>query len=49
MGSLSWREQVKSHRSRRLVGFGSWGGKRVRHDLVTKQQQLGGSSLCGLD
>ena len=48
-GSLSWREQVKSHRQRRLAGFSSWGGKRVRHDLVTKQQQLGGSSLCGLD
>ena len=29
----------KSHRQRNLVGYSKWGHKRVRHDLVTKQQQ----------
>ena len=29
----------KSHGLRSLVGYGPWGGERVRHDLVTKQQQ----------
>ena len=24
---------------RSLVGYKAWGGKRVRHDLATKQQQ----------
>ena len=29
----------KSHGQRGLVGYCRWGHKRVRHDLVTKQQQ----------
>ena len=29
----------KSHGQRSLVGHGPWNLKRVRHDLVTKQQQ----------
>ena len=29
----------KSHGQRRLVGYSPWGQKRVRHNLVTKQQQ----------
>ena len=28
----------KSHGQRRLAGYGPWGCKRVRHDLVTDQQ-----------
>ena len=28
-----------SHGQRSLVGYRPWGRKRVRHDLVTKQQQ----------
>ena len=30
----------KSHGQRSLVGYSPWGRKRVRHDLVSKQQQL---------
>ena len=29
----------KSHGQRSLMGYGPWGHKRVRHDLMTKQQQ----------
>ena len=29
----------KSHEQRSLAGYGPWGGKRVRHDLATKQQE----------
>ena len=29
----------KSHGQRSLAGYTLWGGKRVRHDLATKQQQ----------
>ena len=29
----------KSHGQRSLVGYSPWGRKRVRNDLVTKQQQ----------
>ena len=29
----------KSHGQRGLVGYSLWGGRRVRHDLATKQQQ----------
>lgn len=29
----------KSHEQRSLVGYSPWDGKRVRHDLATKQQQ----------
>ena len=29
----------KSHGQRSLVGYSPWGCKRIRHDLVTKQQQ----------
>ena len=29
----------KSHGQRSLAGSSSWGHKRVRHDLATKQQQ----------
>ena len=28
----------KSHEQRSLVGYSPWGHRRVRHDLVTKQQ-----------
>ena len=28
----------KSHGQRSQVGYSPWGGKRVRHDLTTKQQ-----------
>ena len=31
----------KSHGQRSLVGYSPWGRKRVRHNLATKQQQLG--------
>ena len=30
----------ESHGQRSLAGYSPWGPKRVRHDLVTKQQQL---------
>ena len=30
----------ESHGQRNLVGYSPWGCKRVRQDLVTKQQQL---------
>ena len=30
---------VKSHGLRNLAGYSPWGCKRVRHNLVTKQQQ----------
>ena len=30
----------KSHGQRSLVGYNPWGHRRVRHDLVTKQQQI---------
>ena len=29
----------KCHGQRSLAGYSSWGCKRVRHDLATKQQQ----------
>ena len=29
----------KSHGQRSLAGYSPWGCKRIRHDLVTKQQQ----------
>ena len=32
---LAWR----SHGQSNLVGYSSWGRKRVRHELTTKQQQ----------
>ena len=32
---LAW----KSHGQRSLLGYNPWGGKRVRYDLATKQQQ----------
>ena len=47
-GSSPWRRKWqptpvflpgKSHGQRSLVDYSSWGGKRVRHDLATKQQQ----------
>ena len=31
----------KSYGQRSLVGYSSWGHKRVGHDLATKQQQIG--------
>ena len=41
-----WKRQTtpafllgKFHRQRTLVGYSPWGCRRVRHDLVTKQQQ----------
>ena len=33
---LAWGE---SHEQRSLVGYSPWTHRRVRHDLVTKQQQ----------
>ena len=30
---------AESHGQRTLTGYSPWGQKRVRHDLVTKQQQ----------
>ena len=30
----------KSHGERSLVGYSPWGHRRLRHDLVTKQQQI---------
>ena len=48
VGKILWRRKWqpvlvflpgKSHGQRNLVGYGPWGHKRVRHDLVTKQQQ----------
>ena len=30
----------KSHGQRRLAGYDPWSQKTVRHDLVTKQQQI---------
>ena len=45
-GKIPWEWQPipvflpqKSHGQRSLVGYSLWGCKRVRHDLVTKQQQ----------
>ena len=31
----------ESHGQRSLVGYSLWGNKRARHDLATKQQQIG--------
>ena len=48
VGKISWRRKWqptlvflsgKSHEQRSLAGYSPWGCKRVRHDLVTKQQQ----------
>ena len=47
VGNILWRKQRltpvflpgKSHGQRSLVGYSSWGGERVRHDLATKQQR----------
>ena len=47
VGSVPWRRKWLptavflpgiSHGQRRLMGYSSWSHKRVRHDLVTKQQ-----------
>ena len=47
-GSIPWRRKwqptpvflhMKSHGQGSLTGYSPWGCKRVRHDLVTKQQQ----------
>ena len=35
--TLAW----EIHGQRSLAGYSPWGCKRVRHDLVTKQQQHG--------
>ena len=49
VGNIPWRRKWqptpvflpgKSHGQRTLVRYCPWGHKRVRHDLVTKQQQL---------
>ena len=49
MGKIPWRRKwqptpvflpEKSHRQRSLVGHSVWGCKRVRHDFMTKQQQM---------
>ena len=48
VGQIPWRGKWrptpvflpgKSHRERSLKGYIPWGHKRVRHDLMTKQQQ----------
>ena len=31
--------RVKSHGQKSLAGYGAWGRLKVRHNLVTKQQQ----------
>ena len=36
---------VKSHGLRNLAGYSPWGCKRVRHNLVTKQQQCLGEEV----
>ena len=50
IGKILWRRKWqptpvflpgKSHRQRSLVDNSPWGHKRVRHNLVTKQQQKG--------
>ena len=49
VGKISWRRKWqptlvflpgKSHEQRSLTGYSPWGGKRVRHDLVTKQWHI---------
>ena len=49
VGKTPWRRKWqstpvflpgKSHRQRRLAGYCPWSHKRVRHNLVTKQQQI---------
>ena len=48
VGKIPWRRKrqptavflpEKSQEQRNLMGFSSWGCKRVEHDLATKQQQ----------
>ena len=48
VGKTPWRRKWqptpvslprKSHGQRSLVGYSPWDGRRVGHDLVTKQQQ----------
>ena len=48
VGKIHWRRKLqskpiylpgKSHGQRSLAGYSPWGSKRVRHSLVTKQQQ----------
>ena len=47
VGKIAWRRKRqptpvflpgKSHRQRRLAGYNPWGHRRVRHNLVSKQQ-----------
>ena len=38
--SLQYSCLGKSQGQRSLAGYSSWGGKRIGHDLATKQQQL---------
>ena len=48
VGKIPWRRKWqltpvllpgRSHRQRSLAGYSPWGHRRVRHDLVIKQQQ----------
>jgi len=48
IGRIPWRRKWqstpvfllgKTHGQRGLAGYSPWGHQRVRHDLVTKQQQ----------
>ena len=48
-GRIPWRRKQqpapifssgKSHGERSLVGYSSWGHKKVRHHLLAKQQQI---------
>ena len=49
VGKIPWRRKWqltpvflpgKSHGQRSLVGYSPWGYKKVKYDLVTKQQQF---------
>ena len=53
VGKVSWRRAWKptpvlllgeSHEQRSLVGYSSWGHKRIGHDLATKQDLPDGSN-----
>ena len=56
VGRMPWRRKWqsavvflpgKSHWQRSLVGYSPWGYKRVRHDLVSRQQQHHGIKSSG--
>ena len=58
VGKIPWRRKWqptpvflsgKSHGQRSLMDYSSWGHRRVRYDLVTKQQQQLFFNLLNLD